>query len=47
LRSHGGLGKQSVPFSLSRPLTPEYRHGVEAGLLRNFDIFDFVPNGIE
>jgi phosphonoacetate hydrolase len=34
-------------FSLSRPLTPEYRHRVEAGLLRNFDIFDFVPNGIE
>jgi len=47
LRSHGGLGEQRVPFILSRPLTPQYRHLVEAALLRNFDIFDFALNGVQ
>ena len=46
LRSHGGLGEQRVPFILSRPLTPEYRHLAETRRLRNFDIFDFALNGI-
>jgi phosphonoacetate hydrolase len=46
LRSHGGLGEQRVPFILSRPLTPEYRQLAEARRLRNFDIFDFVLNGV-
>jgi phosphonoacetate hydrolase len=47
LRSHGGLGEQSVPFILSRPLTPEYRRIAATRRLRNFDIFDFVLNGVE
>ncbi len=46
LRSHGGMGEQRVPFILSRPLTPEYRRRAAAGGLRNFDIFDFVLNGL-
>jgi phosphonoacetate hydrolase len=46
LRSHGGQGEQRVPFIVSRPLTTEYRRRAEAGGLRNFDIFDFVLNGI-
>jgi phosphonoacetate hydrolase len=46
LRSHGGLGEQRVPFILSRPLTPEYRHRAETRRLRNFDIFDFALNGV-
>jgi phosphonoacetate hydrolase len=46
LRSHGGLGEQRVPFILSRPLTPEYRHRAETARLRNFDIFDFALNGV-
>ena len=46
LRSHGGLGEQRVPFILSRPLTPEYRQLAEGRRLRNFDIFDFVLNGV-
>jgi phosphonoacetate hydrolase len=46
LRSHGGLGEQRVPFILSRPLTPEYRHRAETFPLRNFDIFDFALNGV-
>jgi phosphonoacetate hydrolase len=47
LRSHGGLGEQRVPFILSRPLAPEYFHHAERHPLRNFDIFDFVLNGVE
>jgi phosphonoacetate hydrolase len=47
LRSHGGLGEQLVPFILSRPLTPEYQHIAATSRLRNFDIFDFVLNGVE
>jgi len=46
LRSHGGLGEQRVPFILSRPLTPDYRHLAETRRLRNFDIFDFALNGV-
>jgi phosphonoacetate hydrolase len=46
LRSHGGLGEQKVPFILSRPLVPEYRERAESGRLRNFDVFDFVLNGV-
>jgi phosphonoacetate hydrolase len=47
LRSHGGLGEQRVPFILSRPLTPEYRHIAATRRLRNFDMFDFALNGVE
>ncbi len=46
LRSHGGEGEQRVPFILSRPLTSEYRQRAAAAGLRNFDIFDFVLNGV-
>jgi phosphonoacetate hydrolase len=47
LRSHGGLGEQPVPFILSRPLTPQYRHIAETRRLRNYDIFNFALNGVE
>ena len=47
LRSHGGSGEQAVPFLLSHPLGAEYREAAAAGRLRNFDIFDFVLNGVE
>jgi phosphonoacetate hydrolase len=47
LRSHGGLGEQLVPFILSKPLTSEYRRIAETRRLRNYDIFDFVLNGVE
>jgi phosphonoacetate hydrolase len=46
LRSHGGLGEQTVPFILSRPLTAEYQRTAATRRLRNFDIFDFVLNGV-
>ena len=44
LRSHGGLGEQTVPFILNRPLNPT-RAGAQSEL-RNFDIFDCVLNGV-
>jgi phosphonoacetate hydrolase len=44
LRSHGGLGEQTVPFIVSRKLRPDYLAGKPEGL-RNFDIFDAVLNG--
>ncbi len=47
LRSHGGLGEQTVPFILSRPLSAEYQQTAATRRLRNFDIFDFVLNGVE
>ncbi|KIZ41445.1 MULTISPECIES: phosphonoacetate hydrolase [Rhodopseudomonas] len=46
LRSHGGLGEQRVPFVVSRPLKRDYRERAETGVLRNYDIFDFVLNGV-
>ncbi len=46
LRSHGGEAEQRVPFILSHPLTPEYRRRAAETRLRNFDIFEFVLNGL-
>lgn len=46
LRSHGGLGEQTVPFIVSRPLTADYQARMEAKGLRNYDIFDAVLNGV-
>ncbi len=46
LRSHGGLGEQTVPFIVSRKLRPDYL-AAKAGGLRNFDIFDAVLNGTD
>src|SRR5438309_1503607 len=45
LRSHGGTYEQTVPFLLSRPLTPDYRLLAQSQRLRNFAIFDFALNG--
>jgi len=47
LRSHGGLGEQKVPFLLSRPLNATYRRRASQQPLHNYDIFDFVLNGVE
>ncbi len=46
LRSHGGVSEQTVPFVINRPLTAEYARRAESHDLRNFDIFDFVLNGV-
>lgn len=47
LRSHGGFSEQPVPFLVSHPLTAPYQALAADRRLRNFDIFDFVLNGVE
>jgi phosphonoacetate hydrolase len=46
LRSHGGVGEQTVPFLLSHPLDDDYRARARSRTLRNFDIFDCALNGV-
>jgi phosphonoacetate hydrolase len=46
LRSHGGEGERRVPFLLSHPLAAIYRERAATRPLRNYDIFDFVLNGV-
>src|SRR5262245_59067417 len=47
LRSHGGVSEQSVPFVINRPLDETYaRRLAGAADLRNFDLFDYVLNGV-
>lgn len=45
LRSHGGRYEEMVPLILSVPLNERYAKKA-AGDPRNFDVFDFVCNGI-
>ena len=47
LRSHGGVSEQAVPFVVSQRLTPAYQTTARQRRLRNFDIFDFVLNGVD
>jgi phosphonoacetate hydrolase len=46
LRSHGGRYEEMVPFLFSAPLTKEYAQRAR-GDVRNFDVFDFVCNGLQ
>lgn len=46
LRSHGGRYEEMVPFLFSAPLTPAYAAKAE-GDPRNFDLFDFLCNGLQ
>jgi phosphonoacetate hydrolase len=46
LRSHGGLSDRNVYLMSSRPLSDEYAHIAFNRQLRNFDVFDFVMNGL-
>ena len=45
LRSHGGRYEEMVPMVVTEPLNDEYM-AKAAGDPRNFDVFDFVCNGI-
>ena len=47
LRSHGGLSEQHMPFLISAPLNAEYQAKAGRGDIRNFDIYDYLLNGIE
>jgi phosphonoacetate hydrolase len=46
LRSHGGLADRNVYLMFSRPLNDKYMHIPLTRALRNFDVFDFVLNGL-
>ncbi len=46
LRSHGGEAERNVPFILSHALSAAYRERAATRPLRNYDIFDFVLNGV-
>jgi len=46
LRSHGGLSDRNVYLMFSRPLNNEYARIALSRQLRNFDVFDFVLNGL-
>lgn len=46
LRSHGGRYEEMVPFLFSAPLKPDYAQRAR-GDVRNFDVFDFVCNGLQ
>jgi phosphonoacetate hydrolase len=46
LRSHGGLADRNVYLIFSRPLNDKYVNIPLTRALRNFDVFDFVLNGL-
>ena len=46
LRSHGGRYEEMVPFIFSASLNREYAQRAR-GDVRNFDVFDFICNGLE
>lgn len=47
LRSHGGLHEQKVPLFINRKLKQIYSDRLESGEARNYDLFDFLFNGVE
>lgn len=47
LRSHGGLHEQQVPFLINRRMREDYRQRLEPGEANNYDLFDFLFNGVE
>ena len=46
LRSHGGLADSEVSFIISRPLSKRYQSIAASRRIRNYDIFEFVLNGV-
>jgi phosphonoacetate hydrolase len=46
LRSHGGLADRNVYLILPRPLNDKYAEIALSRQLRNFDVFEFVLNGL-
>ena len=47
LRSHGGLHERAVPLVCNRALRPEYARRLQSGAANNYDLFDFLCNGLE
>jgi hypothetical protein len=51
LRSHGSLDEQLVPFIICAPnpysLSENYQRKLTSGKIRNYDLWDFLDNGIQ
>ena len=47
LRSSGSMEETVVPIIVNRPLKPSYAQKMNRGKSRNFDLFDYLLNGIE
>lgn len=47
LRSHGGLHEREVPFIVNRPLEADYARRLKDGTCNNYDLLDFLCNGIQ
>jgi len=47
LRSHGGLHEREVPLIFNRPLSAPFRERLASGASPNYDILDYLCNGIE
>jgi len=46
LRSHGSEHSQIVPMIFNKKLNTDYERKLSSGTARNFDLFDFLTNGI-
>lgn len=46
LRSHGGLHESEVPMIINRPVNDAYIEKLASGKARNFQLFDFLFNGV-
>ena len=46
LRSHGSAHESVVPMIFNRPLRDEYAARLASGRARNWDLFDFLCNGV-
>ena len=47
LRSHGGLHESEVPMIFNKKLSEPYQVKLAGGACRNYDLFDFLHNGID
>lgn len=47
LRSHGGLQEREVPFIINQPLDDEHMSRLESGTTNNYELFEFLCNGVK
>ncbi|MDR0786443.1 MAG: phosphonoacetate hydrolase [Gemmatimonadota bacterium] len=47
LRSHGGLHEQAVPFIINQPIDDKRVRLLRDGRVRNYDILEFLCNGVD
>jgi phosphonoacetate hydrolase len=47
LRSHGGLHEREVPFIINQSLDDEHATQLESGTTNNYELFEFLFNGVK